>query len=172
MATAPKRVSANRYYNYIVIPTVILIACLGVMIPFLVYEEQRLTSKQLLNSIRNVLSPSNGNPVLRASSVPDLDTSYIPLLFALVGFVGIIVVIFLELHVSLVTDFTLFAPIILAILLTGSLALYATSYTTLGRNGKIMGAMGVAIVALLFASTVYQTVILKKEKDVSGKILP
>jgi prepilin signal peptidase PulO-like enzyme (type II secretory pathway) len=142
------------------------------MIPFLVYEEQRLTSKQLIESIRNVLSPSNGNPILRASSVPDLDMSYIPLLFTLVGFVGIIVVIFLELHVSLVADFTLLTPIVLAILLVGSLWLYASNYSTLDRNGKIMGAMAVAVIALLFASSVYQTIILKREKDVSGNILP
>lgn len=170
MATAHKRVSANNYYNYILIPTVILIACLGVTIPFLVYEEQRLTSKQLLESIRNVLSPSNSNPVLRASSVPDLDTSYLPLLVGLVGFIGAIVVIFLQLRVSLVADFTLFGPIILAILLTGGLALYGSSFSKLDRNMKILGAMGIAVVALLFGSSVYQTVILKKEKNKSGAL--
>jgi hypothetical protein len=104
MATAHKRVSVNNYYNYIVIPTVILIACIGVTIPFLVYEEQRLTSKQLMESIRNVLSPSNGNPVLRASAVPDLDASYLPLLIGLVGFIGIIVVIFLQLKISFLQE--------------------------------------------------------------------
>lgn len=165
MATAHKRVSVNNYYNYIVIPTVILIACIGVTIPFLVYEEQRLTSKQLMESIRNVLSPSNGNPVLRASAVPDLDASYLPLLIGLVGFIGIIVVIFLQLKVSFVPDFTLLAPIVLAILLTGSLALYGTSFAKLDRNMKILGAMGIAVVVVLFASSVYQTVILKEEKE-------
>lgn len=165
MATAHKRVSVNNYYNYIVIPTVILIACLGVTIPFLVYEEQRLTSKQLMESIRNVLSPSNANPVLRSSSIPDLDTSYLPLLFGLIGFVGVIVVIFLQLRVSLVPDFTLLAPVILAILLTGSLAFYGTNFTKLDRNMKILGGMGVAVIVILFASSVYQTVIMKKEKE-------
>jgi len=171
MATAHKRVTAHNYYNYILIPTVILIACLGVIIPFLVYEEQRLTSKQLMESIRNVLSPSNGNPILRASSVPDLDTSYLPLLFGLVGFVGSIVVIFLQLHVSLVPDFTLVGPIVLAIILTGCLALYVTSYAKLDKNWKIIGGMGIAFLVLLFSSSVYQTVILKNQKDANAKNL-
>ena len=171
MAIAPKRVSAHNYYNYIVIPTVILIVCLGVTIPFLVYEEQRLTSKQLIESIRNVLSPSNSHSVLRASAVPDLDTSYLPLLIGLVLCISVSIFLAVK-DKPLEGDFTLFTPIILALVLTGALALYGSSFSKLDRNMKILGAMGIAVVALLFGSSVYQTVILKREKDVSGNILP
>ena len=160
MAIAPKRISVNNYYNYIVIPTVILIACLGVTIPFLVYEEQRLTSTQLINSIRNVLSPSNGNPVLRASAVPDLDVSYLPAFLGLVGFIGAIVVLFLELHVKIEADFGLVTPIILAIILAGSLGLYFINFRKIDSSMKIVGAMAIALILLLLISSVYTNIYL------------
>uniref|UniRef100_A0A6C0BKG7 Uncharacterized protein n=1 Tax=viral metagenome TaxID=1070528 RepID=A0A6C0BKG7_9ZZZZ len=172
MGLTRKRISVNTYYNNIVIPTVILIACLGVTIPFLVYEEQRLTSKQLINSIRNVLSPSNGNPVLRASSVPDLDTSYLPALLGLVGFIGAIVVLFLELHVEIDADLGLVTPIILAIILAGSLGLYFINFGTMDSTMRIVGGMAIALILLLLISSVYTIIYLKRTKDISGNKLP
>jgi hypothetical protein len=167
-----KRVSINNYYNYILIPTVILIVCLGVTIPFLVYEEQRLTSKQLMNSIRNVLSPSNGTSIVRASSVADLDLSLIPLFIALIGIVGAVVVIFLQIKLPLGFNFSLVSPILVAFILTGSLALYATNYSKLDKNMKIMGIMGIILLILVFSSSLYEILNKKEKKDISGNILP
>lgn len=168
MGLTRKRISVNTYYNNIVIPTVILIACLGVTIPFLVYEEQRLTSAQLMNSIRNVLSPSNGNPVLRASAVPDLDISYLPALIGFVGFIGLIVVLILKIRVPDISDITLVTPIVLGILLLGSIVLYGANFKTMSSNMKVIGIMVIMLILILFISSIYANVYLKNILDASG----
>ena len=109
--------------------------------------------------------------MLRASAVPDLDTSYLPLLIGLVLCISVSIFLAVK-DKPLEGDFTLFTPIILALVLTGCFTLYISSFAKLDRNMRILGAMGVAVVVLLFVSSVYQTDILKKKKDVSGNILP
>jgi hypothetical protein len=165
MGLTRKRISVNTYYNNIVIPTVILIACLGVTIPFLVYEEQRLTSTQLMNSIRNVLSPSNGNPVLRASAVPDLDVSYLPALIGFVGFIGIIVVFFLKLEISIIADASVVAPLFILLVLIGIVVYTISSYSTLTVTQRYIAIAMIPVFVIIFSVSVYQTNIIYINKD-------
>lgn len=165
MGLTRKRISVNTYYNNIVIPTVILIACLGVTIPFLVYEEQRLTSTQLMNSIRNVLSPSNGNPVLRASAVPDLDVSYLPALIGFVGFIGVIVVFFLKLEISIIADASVVAPLFILLVLIGIVVYTISSYSTLTVTQRYIAIAMIPVFVIIFSVSVYQTNIMYINKD-------
>ena len=166
MALTRKRFSIDKYYNYIVIPTVILLACLGVTIPFLVYEEHRLTSAQLMNSIRNVLSPSNGKAVLRSSAVPDLDSSIVAAVIGLVALVAAIVVAIVGAHLPVISpDSSLAAPSMILVVLLGIMGYTAWSYSTMSSNEWRIALAMIFVFMAIFGISVWQTDILYKNKD-------
>jgi hypothetical protein len=119
-----------------------------------------------MNSIRNVLSPSNGNPVLRASAVPDLDVSYLPALIGFVGFIGIIVVFFLELKIPIITaDSSIVAPLFILLVLLGIVGYTLWSYSTLNDTQKYIAIAMLAVFVIIFSVSVYQTNIIYKNKN-------